>query len=70
VGIKTTMSGLTYPQSHVAAATKSAQNVSSLHNEIMLSIAELVINLNILLATMQPGDPNIATLQAQITALS
>jgi len=70
MGIKTTMSGLTYAAAHVAAAQRSSQNVASLHQEIQIQSVELLRNLNLLLSTMQAGDPNIATVQAQITALS
>jgi hypothetical protein len=44
--------------------------VQSLHVGIQLQSIELLRNLNLLLSTMQAGDPNIATVQAQITALS
>ena len=64
------MASVSYSASHVATATKSAQNVTSLHNEIMLATNELIRNLNILVSTMQVGDPNIATVNAQIAALS
>jgi hypothetical protein len=70
MGIKTTMSGLTYAANHVAAAQRSSQSVQSLHAAIQLQSTELLRNLNLLLSTMQAGDPNIATVQAQITALS
>jgi hypothetical protein len=70
MGVKSTMAGLTYAASHVSAATKNAQNVASMHNEIQLTINELIRDLNILVATMQAGDPNITTVNAQISALS
>jgi hypothetical protein len=70
MGIKTTMAGLTYAANHVAAAQRSSQSVQSLHVGIQLQSIELLRNLNLLLSTMQAGDPNIATVQAQITALS
>jgi hypothetical protein len=70
MGIKTTMSAVTYAASHVAAAEKNAQTVSSLHNAVQLRCTELLRDLTLLLSTMQAGDPNIATVQAQITALS
>jgi hypothetical protein len=53
-----------------AAATTAAQNVDSLHREILLQCGELTRNLNILLGTMQVGDANITTINAQIAALS
>jgi hypothetical protein len=70
MGVKTTMLGLTYAVSHIAAAQRSSQNVTSLHAEIQLQISELIRNLNLLVATAQTGDPNIATINAQISALS
>jgi hypothetical protein len=69
MGIKSTMA-ITYAASHVAAAQCASQNVQSLHAEIQLQATELLRNLNILLATMQTGDPNITTVTNQITALS
>ena len=70
MGVKTTMSGLTYAANHIAAAQRASQNVTSLDSEIQLQISELVKNLNTLVATAQAGDPNIATINAQITVLS
>ena len=70
MGIKSTMAGLTYAANHVAAAQKSCQSVQSIHVEIQLQSTELLRNLNLLLATMQAGDPNITTVQNQIAALS
>jgi hypothetical protein len=70
MGVKTTISGITYAANHRAAATTAAQNVDSLHREVLLQATELICNLQILVATMQAGDPNIATFNAQITALS
>jgi hypothetical protein len=64
------MAGLSYAANHVAAAQRSSQNVQSLHAEIQLQSTELLRNLILLLSTMQAGDQNIATVQAQITALS
>ena len=70
MGIKTTVSGLTYAGNHRAAALAVAQNVDSLHREILLQAGELTRNLQILVATMVAGDPNITTINAQITALA
>jgi hypothetical protein len=70
MGIKTTMAGLTYAANHLAAAQKSCQSVQSIHGEIQLQSTELLRNLNLLLSTMQAGDPNITTVQNQIAALS
>jgi hypothetical protein len=69
MGVKTTVSGITYAANHRAAATAAAQNVDSQHREILLQATEMIRNLQILVATMQAGDPNIATINAQITAL-
>jgi len=70
MGIKTTMSGLTYAANHIAAAEKSAQTMPSLHASVQLRCTELIRDLTLLVATMQTGDSNIATINAQITALS
>ena len=70
MGVKTTVSALSYANSHVAAATVAGQNVTSLHREILLQTNELIRNLNILVGQMQVGDSNIATINAQIAALS
>jgi hypothetical protein len=64
------MSGLSYAAAHVNAASKAGQNVQGLHSEIQLLSTELIRALNLLLASMQAGDPNITTVQNQITALS
>jgi hypothetical protein len=70
MGVKSTITALTYAASHRAAATIAAQNVDSLQKEIRLQATELIRDLNILVSTMQTGDSNIATVNAQITALS
>jgi hypothetical protein len=70
MGIKTTMGGLTYAANHIVAAQRASQSVQSIHGEIQLQSTELLRNLNLLLSTMQAGDPNITTVQAQISALS
>jgi hypothetical protein len=70
MGIKTTMAAVTYAANHLAAATKAGQNVPGLHDQIQLRSTELLRDLNLLLATMQTGDPNISVIQTQITALS
>jgi hypothetical protein len=53
MGVKTTISGLTYAATHRATATAAAQNVDSLHREIILQAQELTKNLQILVATMR-----------------
>jgi hypothetical protein len=70
MGIKTTMAAVTYAANHVAAAEKAGQNVPGLHLSIQLRSTELLRDLNLLLSSMQTGDPNIATINAQIAALS
>ena len=69
MGVKSTMLALVYAANHTAAAARAGQSVPGIHAEIQLQITELVRNLNLLLATMQAGDPNITTVQNQITAL-
>jgi hypothetical protein len=70
MGIKTTMAAVVYAANHITAATKAGQNVAGLHAEIQLRSTELIRDLNLLLSSMQAGDPNIATINAQISALS
>jgi hypothetical protein len=50
--------------------TSSGQNVNSIHQEILLQISELTKNLTILVSSAQSGDPNITTINNQISALS
>lgn len=69
-GIRTTMSTVVYRTDHVAAAHAVGQDPASIHSAIMLHCIELLRHLNLQLATMQTGDPNIATVTAQIAALS
>jgi hypothetical protein len=61
---------VTYAANHVAAAEKVAQTVPSLHASNQLRCVELIRDLNLLVGTMQTGDGNIATVYAQIAALS
>jgi hypothetical protein len=70
MGVKTTVASVTYAANHIAAATTAGQNVTSLQKEILLQTQELIRNLQILVGQMQAGDPNIATINAQIAALS
>jgi hypothetical protein len=70
MGIKSTMAAVSYAANHLAAAKKAGQDVLSVHAEAQLQCVELLRTLNLLLSTMQTGDGNITTLQAQITALS
>lgn len=69
MGIKTTMAGISYAANHVAAATKAGHNVSSIANDAQLQCIELIRTLQLLVSTMQAGDPNITTVNNQITAL-
>jgi hypothetical protein len=69
MGIKTSVSSLSYANNHVQAAVNLGQNVNSLHREILIKCVELTRDLQTLVATMQNGDPNIATVNAQIAAL-
>jgi hypothetical protein len=70
MGVKTVVAALNYAASHRAAATAVAQNVDSLHREILLQATDLMRDLQILVGSMQTGDSNIATVNAQIAALS
>ena len=69
MGIRTTMAGLIYRADHNATATKNARNVVSLAAEAQLQCIELSRTLALLVADMTNGDPNIATVNAQISAL-
>ena len=70
MGVKTTISATTYAAAHVTAAATAGHNVPSLNHAVLFRIDELVVDLKKLVATMQVGDPNIATITAQITALA
>jgi hypothetical protein len=70
MGIKTSVSSLSYATNHLQAAVNLGQNVNSLHRQILIRCTELSRDLQTLVATMQTGDANIATINAQITALS
>jgi len=70
MGIKTTVAGLTYAANHTTAAAAAGHNVPSTNAEILQMATEMIIKLNRLKATMQGGDPNITTINTQITALS
>jgi hypothetical protein len=71
VGIKTTMAGVTYSAAHLANAQKVSQDVASANSLVQLHCTELIRHLNVLLATTPAADTaNIATLNAQIAALS
>jgi hypothetical protein len=70
MGIKSTMASVSYAANHQAAARAAGRNVAEMHGTMLLRCSELVRDLNLLLGDMQNGDSNIATIQAQITALS
>jgi hypothetical protein len=71
VGIRTTMAGVVYSAGHLSAAQKASQDVASASSLVALHCNELIKHLGVLLASCPAGDTaNIATLNAQITALS
>jgi hypothetical protein len=71
VGIRTTMAGVVYSPGHLSAAQKASQDVASANSLVQLHCSELIRHLNVLLSSMPAGDTaNIATLNAQIAALS
>ena len=69
MGIKTTLSGIVYAGSHTLAASKAGHNVTSIAADAQLQATELITTLRLLVSTMQTGDSNIATINAQIAAL-
>ena len=63
----------TYPASAgtpFSAATKAGHNVTSIAADAQLQCIELIRTLQLLVSTMQVGDPNITTVNNQIAALS
>ena len=70
MGIKTVVNGLSYATNHLNSAAKAAQDVNSLHREVLQQITELTNTLTLLKGSMVTGDGNIATIAAQITALN
>jgi hypothetical protein len=69
-GVKTTVAGLTYSAGHVAQASAASQSVQGTHTLVLLHCNEIIKALNLLLASMPGGDPNITVVTAQIAALS
>jgi hypothetical protein len=57
MGVKTTMAGINYAASHIAAATQAGANVQSMRVELQLALSELINDLKILVGSMQAGDP-------------
>ncbi len=70
MGVKATVAGMTLQANHVAAAEAAGNNASALQTMAKMKCDEAVVALRALLASMQAGDPNITTVQNQITALS
>jgi hypothetical protein len=70
-GIKTTMAGVQFSAGHIQNAQKVSQDVASASSLVALHCNELIKHLGVLLASCPAGDTaNIATLNAQIAALS
>jgi len=70
MGVKTTVAAIVPAANHVTAARAAGHDIVSLQAEAKLKCDEAVVALRALLSTMQTGDGNIATVNAQITALS
>jgi hypothetical protein len=70
MGIKTIIIGMVFTPDHHAAAAKAAINLESLRNGAVLHLIESIAALKIMISQMPVGDPNIATISAQIGALS
>lgn len=70
MGVKATVSGLTFAANHITAARAAGHDLTSLQAEAKMKCDEAVVALRTLLATMQVGDGNITTINAQITALT
>jgi hypothetical protein len=69
MGVKTTVAALAYNPSHIAAAANAGQSVAGTHALVLLHLVELNKALTTLVGSMQSGDSNIATINAQIAAL-
>ena len=70
MGVKTTLVATTLAPAHVAAAAAAGQSAGTINACVKAHIDECVVLLKALVAHMQVGDPNIATINAQITALA
>lgn len=70
MGVKASTAAVVPAANHVTAAKAGARDVTTLQKEALIKCDEAVVALRALLADMQNGDPNIATINAQITALS
>jgi hypothetical protein len=70
MGLRATMQGITYAQSHIAAATAKSHNVTSIHTDVLLQASELTGSLQLLVSTMQNGDGNITVINSLISQLS
>lgn len=70
MGIKTSTSAVVPAANHITAAKNGGRDVATLQREVLIKCDEAVVALRALLADMQTGDANIATINAQITALS
>jgi hypothetical protein len=70
MGVKTTMTALSYAANHFSGAAKAGQDVNSLHYSILSGLTEVIGKMKTLVGEMTTGDGNIATVNAQITALS
>lgn len=70
MGVKATVAAVVPAANHVTTAKSGGRDVTTLQTEAKIKCDEAVVALRNLLADMQTGDGNIATIQAQITALS
>lgn len=70
MGVKSTITAVVPAANHIAAAKSGGRDVTTLQQEVKIKCDEAVIAMRTLLADMVTGDGNIATIQAQITALS
>lgn len=70
MGVKTTVGGLAFAAGHATAARAAGHDIASLQATAKMKCDEAVVALRALRASMQGGDSNITTIDAQITALS
>lgn len=70
VGTRTTLAAVAPAGNHISAALKSGRTPSMLIAQANEQIAELIVTLKAVVADMQTGDANIATVNTLITNLS
>jgi hypothetical protein len=73
MGVKSSIAAIVPTATHITASQLSGRNPTVLHAQAQQQIVDVINALKQVVADMtkgNPSDPNIATLTAQITALS